>query len=723
MKKRAISRKKPVAKPRKKLTADSLIGPAQRPRLVGPKFDWEAALKLSSPPPGVLPEGSKMAMDAMPGDIAGWVANSYYNWAFVEGYTFLGYPYLSQLAQIPEYRLIGEVIATEATRKWIKIKSVSEEVAAEDKISELEAELDRLGARAAFKTISEHDSWFGRAHLYLDTGDTDDRDELKKSIGDGGKFTEKKLGKNSLRALKTVEPIWCYPSRYNADGPLKDDWYRPEVWFALGKEVHATRMITFVARPVPDIMKPAFSFGGLSLTQMAKPYVDNWLQTRQSVNDLIQAFSVMVLKTDLSTLMEDSDGSSLEARLDFFNNYRNNKGVMALDKNAEDFSNVTTPLGTLDKLQAQALEHICSVSRIPLVKYTGITPSGLNASSDGEIRVFYDTIHAYQESFFRRPLTTVFKIAQISLWGAVDEDLTFDFEPLWELDDVQLATLRKTEADTDGILIDKGVLAPEESRYRLANDPDQPYGPLDPEELPEALGPEPGEIKEQTRVEEKGPDDDGFPAAANDAVPPRKLMIIRHGATALNNDDVSVDRIRGWKDIPLSADGREEAEALANALRQSPPRVIVSSDLKRAHETAKIISERTGVPLAWVTKGFRPWNVGDYAGQKTEDAIPVLARYAKEKPDEKLPGGESFNSFKRRAFRALDEALNRFDGPVAIVTHHRIERLICAWVAADCPPDGEIDIWTFNQRGEHTGSVLRLMIPEVEIEAAERETA
>jgi hypothetical protein len=126
----------------------------------------------------------------------------------------------------------------------------------------------------------------------------------------------------------------------------------------------------------------------------------------------------------------------------------------------------------------------CSVSRIPLVKYTGITPSGLNASSDGEIRVFYDTIHAYQEFFFGPHLNTIFRLAQLNIWGEVDEDLEFIYEPLWELDEAALATMRGTEQTTDCGYITAGVLAPEEVRARLANDPDQPYGAIDPDELP-----------------------------------------------------------------------------------------------------------------------------------------------------------------------------------------------------------------------------------------------
>ena len=56
------------------------------------------------------------------------------------------------------------------------------------------------------------------------------------------------------------------------------------------------------------ISETAGAFGGLAMSQMLKPYVDNWLRTRQSVSDLIHSFSVSGIKTDLSTmLMGDGD--------------------------------------------------------------------------------------------------------------------------------------------------------------------------------------------------------------------------------------------------------------------------------------------------------------------------------------------------------------------------------------------------------------------------------
>lgn len=496
---------------RRKLPESSplTLGSTTLPRLV-PMMTREqltAALKPAVPFPGVVPKDREKVVLAMDdaffnNQIQPWMANSVFNYAFIEGYTFLGFPFLSQLMQIAEYRILGQTIAEEATRKWIEVKSISDDESKSDAIKELENEMERLGVRDVFKTASEHDSFFGRAHIYIDTGHTDDPDELKLPIGDGeGDDTGKKFEKGFLRGFKNVEPMWTYPARYNASDPLADDWYKPKAWFVNGKELDQSRLLTLVSRPVPDIFKPSFAFGGLSLTQMAKPYIDNWLNTRQAVADIIQAFSVMVLSTDLDSLMEDN-GAELLKRISMFNQNRRNNGVLMIDKNSEEFKNIAAPLGTLDGLQAQSQEHIATVAQIPLVKLFGIQPTGLNASSEGEIRVFYDREKSYQEAFFDEPLTLCFKLCQINLWGKIDDDLVYAFKPLWETDDIQASQIRKTDAETDGLLIDKGVLNPKESRQRIADDPDQPYGLLDVEDLPEAMEPEPENVR--TRIEEQG---------------------------------------------------------------------------------------------------------------------------------------------------------------------------------------------------------------------------
>jgi phage-related protein (TIGR01555 family) len=464
----------------------------QRSRQKVPRFQRVNPFKLPDFPVQLtdsIPADRRMAADEAINGISAWAGGAWSalgaNVAF-EGIAFLGYQYLAELAQRPEYRVIVETIATEMTRKWIRFLAKGDKDKTK-KIEQLTAEFERLKVRENFCQACEIDGFFGRAHLYLDTGDTDDREELKTPIGNGANgVTDRKFQKGDLKRLAVVEPMWTYPTQYNSNNPLRPDWYNPQMWFVMDREVHISRLLKFVGREVPDALKPAYSFGGLSLTQMAKPYVENFLNIRQSVADIVQAFSVFVLSTNLGeTLTPGGDG--LFKRADLFNNLRDNRGIMMVDAEQEEFQNVAAPLSSLDALQAQAQEHMASVSRIPLVKLLGTTPHGLNATAEPELRAFYDSIGAFQLKFFSPNLDKVFHFAQLNIWGKVDPDLSYVYEPLWSLDEKGQAEVDKLEAETAQIDIDSGAIAPVERRTVIVNKPNSPYAGLDPDDIPDLL--------------------------------------------------------------------------------------------------------------------------------------------------------------------------------------------------------------------------------------------
>ena len=735
-----------------------------RPELFGPVATHiaEKRKQLAMDSNGGLMSANGIAVQA-------WQAGGLLSNAASEGLLFLGYPYLAELAQRPEFRLFGEIRAQEKTRRGWEFRGTEDESTKEEnkpkannpddkereaerrrngeksrsdtrnkeierKIKELKDFEEELRVPAWFQASAAQDSFFGISHLFLETEGVDVNNlqdpELKTDIGNGrNKITEAKLnGKTGfLKGLRTIESIWTYPTTYNAINPLLPSWYDPQVWYVMGTEIHKSRLLTFIGRPVPDILKPAYAFGGLSMTQMAQPYVDIWLRTRESVGEIIHAFSVMVLKTNLATTTQPGGsgggGGDVLARLALFLLLRDNQGVFAIDKQTEDFSNVAAPISGLDELQAQAQEHLCSVARIPLVKYTGIQPKGLNATSEGEMRAFNDTIHGEQEHLFRPNLTTVHDLMQISLWGERDPDITCDFLPLQELTPKEKAEVAKLDAETDQIRIDSGVVSQEEVRAKVAADPESGFSGLDPEDVPDLLEEEEaGLIPEgggkgveaelaQAKGKPNGKGNGKGTDGAADAAGMREILLIRHGATSLNDESASVDRIRGWTDVPLSEEGRREAKRLGEKLKADPPDVIVTSDLKRAAETAIVVSEITGTEVALVTQSFRPWDVGRYAGWLSTKAVPILSEWAAERPDQPVDGGEAFDTFRTRFFSGLFGVLDRFDGLVAVVTHHRDERLLKAWLAAGAPEDGDIDLRVFNQKGERTGHAETLSIP------------
>ncbi len=410
-------------------------------------------------------------MDATPYD--------YVNQAYVNNY-FPGYQYLAMLAQLPEYRKFAEAPGKDIFRKWIKLKG-KDKSDKTDRISKILDAMTRYDVRGAFQKAVELDALFGRAQIFIDVDKpggsraADDPNELKLPLI----VDPAKIRKGALKAFRVIEPVWTYPSAYNATDPLAPNYYRPMAWYVMGKTVHTSRLLSIVSRPVPDLLKAAYNFGGLSMSQMAQPYVQNWIRTRDSVSDLVHSFSVSGVKTNMEGVLSGADDAQFFNRAQLFNNLRDNRGLMLLDKDSEEFFQFNTPLSGLGELQEQAQEQLATISSIPLVKLLGSSPQGLNASSEGEIKVYYDSLHAYQEAVIRPPLQIALDVIQLSEFGDIDRDIVFEFESLDELSEAEQATVRKSDADTAAVYVGAGVVSPDEVRAKLAADPASGYDSLE----------------------------------------------------------------------------------------------------------------------------------------------------------------------------------------------------------------------------------------------------
>ena len=446
--------------------------------------------KIAEPMPGVVPKKALAKMMAADADVVAVYnyANEFGTWG--DEFAWLGYPILSEMMQQPEYRNIFETRAEEMTREWLEFTAVGDDAPAKaKKLKEIDQWFEDKGLRATIRRALEHDGGFGVGHIFIDMGETEG-----KSLETALFLDPRTVKKGSVKGFRTVEPLWTYPNAYNSNNPLRKDFFRPQSWFVNGQIVHRSRLLTLISHEVPDILKPAYAFGGLSLIQIARPYIDRWLRTVNSVSDMIHTFSVMVLATNMAETLEKASGMELLLnRVATANRMRDNQGTQVIDKDTEEMTNVAAPITGLDDLQSSSQGQIASIIKTPLVKYLGTTPSGLNASSDGEIRVYYDSIHAGQEKTVTPPVHILLKLAQLDLYGEIDPEIGFKWIPLWQLDDAAKAAIRKSDMDTDVEAIDAGVLDPEDVRRRIAEDPDSPYYGLDPDDVPEPPDPTGGD--------------------------------------------------------------------------------------------------------------------------------------------------------------------------------------------------------------------------------------
>ncbi|WP_387690804.1 DUF1073 domain-containing protein [Photorhabdus sp. RM71S] len=430
--------------------------------------------------PSVVPKGKQapVAMDSVS-------CNGVYDYVnadpqFYSG--FLGYPALAVMSQSSDYRSVPETTAKEMTREWGKVKArssgkINEGEDKTDKIAAITAEMERLKVRDLMRKHIENEMIFGRSQLFIDIKEHEDKTKLPLVISPTG------IKEGCLRGFNLIEPIWSTPSLYNAHDPMADDFFKPSQWFVLGKEVHADRLMTLIMRPVSDILKPAYNFSGVSMLQLMKPYVERWQRTTDSISELIHSFSMTGLATNMQGILNGEDGADIKLRAAMFSLYKDNRNLMLLDKENEEFFQFNTPLSGLDSLQRQAQEQMAAPSHTPLVKLLGLTPNGLNASSEGEIRVYNDYIASLQSAHLLPQMTIILKLIQLHLFCDIDDSLYFEFNSLHQLTDEQRATTEKTKAETAVVYYQAGVVDGEEVRQVISSDEENPFRFIDPDKI------------------------------------------------------------------------------------------------------------------------------------------------------------------------------------------------------------------------------------------------
>jgi probable phosphoglycerate mutase len=151
----------------------------------------------------------------------------------------------------------------------------------------------------------------------------------------------------------------------------------------------------------------------------------------------------------------------------------------------------------------------------------------------------------------------------------------------------------------------------------------------------------------------------------------RKVVFLaRHGETDWNVQG----RWQGHTDIPLNEKGRQQARAVAAALRGAGLAGLVSSDLSRAHETARIVGVELGLDVAYVDVDLRERMLGAFEGLTREECEQRHPEAWRAWLQEQKPpiDGEQPESVASRVIAAIGRAADRLvrDGaPALLVTH------------------------------------------------------
>jgi broad specificity phosphatase PhoE len=167
-----------------------------------------------------------------------------------------------------------------------------------------------------------------------------------------------------------------------------------------------------------------------------------------------------------------------------------------------------------------------------------------------------------------------------------------------------------------------------------------------------------------------------------------RILLIRHGETDWNRNG----RFQGRSDLALNQKGRDQAHALALALKDESLTAIYSSPLTRALETASFIKDfHPSVPL-FEEEGLVEMNLGEFEGMEAQRWVVEYPDFIKRWRDTPasiaMPGGESLQEVQTRAIRTLERITSRYpsESTLLLCSHNFVNRTLLCY-ALDIPLD------------------------------------
>lgn len=140
---------------------------------------------------------------------------------------------------------------------------------------------------------------------------------------------------------------------------------------------------------------------------------------------------------------------------------------------------------------------------------------------------------------------------------------------------------------------------------------------------------------------------------------PTRILLVRHGETDWNAEQ----RWQGQTDTPLNERGRDQALQLAEEMAGERVDAVYSSDLVRAHETARIVAGRLGLDVT-VVPGLRERQFGSWEGMRDEEVehrFPGLGSAPDAEPREDMAG---------RVWESIEAIARTHPGQTVLVVAH-----------------------------------------------------
>jgi len=228
-----------------------------------------------------------------------------------------------------------------------------------------------------------------------------------------------------------------------------------------GLRIHWTRFAWFGGNETSSEVAETQDGWDDSVYATLQPLVESADSALANMLALIHEARTEVLKIDnLASYFEDEESEAKLARRVMTTQHMKSTLHMMVVDGAEDYISTNQTFSGVTEVFKSSLESLAGAADIPVTRFLGTAPKGMNSTGESDLRNYYDSIAARQENELADAIALLDEVLFRHATGTDpdDMDLSYEWNPLWQLSEKDKAEVEERHAKTDKILVELGIL-------------------------------------------------------------------------------------------------------------------------------------------------------------------------------------------------------------------------------------------------------------------------
>ena len=272
-----------------------------------------------------------------------------------------------------------------------------------------------------------------------------------------------KIGKDGLKFLHVFAPHQLVVQEMIRD--IDNPYYGQPMFYTLhdskgsigSVNIHPSRMVRLIGLDPPDQLQ---NYGwGDPMLQVIHDAVSSCGTVMQSMATMIAEAKIDVIKIPgLTEIFSTSDGTNRMIKRFTEANVAKSVINAVLVDGEEDWQRIQVQFRGMPEVMQMYLNIAAGAADIPVTRFLGQSPGGLNATGDSDLQNYYNRISSDQELRLSPALEKLDKVIQRSSLGKSDPNVFYEWNSLWEMSDTEKASIALSKAQATSLDVNSGLI-------------------------------------------------------------------------------------------------------------------------------------------------------------------------------------------------------------------------------------------------------------------------